>query len=355
MDLIAAGTGTDTVSGDPIAAVATAAARLFEPAGLTVTVKATPATVKQGNTISVKVTMKNPGDIDLWYPAAADPPAADPSPLVLPGLWTPPVISLLGPGKSNSYTTIYTALAPGYVGFKTTITGKDSVLMSPLLTVGVSDTVSIVAGAWLYGAVSASPAAARGGQPVTVVLTVTNVGAGAANALVPSLAISDPKLARIDGYPSADGITLAGGASANFVWRLTVTGRDSATLYLTAAAAGTDPSDNSALSVSGIATVLIKPKPDGQFAAYPNPVNGDQLNLYLRLNGNAREVTVDAYDSGMHRVFGGKWGRVELIDGVLEIDGMRRWAPGIYILKARVVLDDGTEQKFPLVKVAVKR
>jgi hypothetical protein len=347
--------GVSSITGLPLIESSNAAVGLSWPAGLTVTVKATPTKVKQGSTISVRVTMKNPGDIDLWYPTAAYPPAPAPPNLVLPGPFTPPVTSPLGGGKSRSFTVTYTALTPGYVDFTATVTGQDSILQSMLLTAGTSGTVNITPGAWLSSAISATPGVVRGGQSFTVTLTVTNVGAAAVNDLVPSLAISDPSIVRVDSYPPSAGITLGGGASHNFIWQLTATGRDSATLYLTAGAAGTDSTDGAGLSVTGQAAVLIKPKPDGMIAAYPNPVNGDRMNIYLRLTGAAREVTVDAYDSGMHRVFGGKWGYVDWADGVLEVDGMRKWAPGIYILRARAVLADGTEQKFPLAKVAIKR
>ncbi len=70
--------------------------------------------------------------------------------------------------------------------------------------------------------------------------------------------------------------------------------------------------------------------------------------------GAAREsVGVDVYDSASLRVYSGKWGRVVQADGTILMD-VTNWAPGVYLLRARASLLNGSDQKFPVKKVMLK-
>ncbi len=67
------------------------------------------------------------------------------------------------------------------------------------------------------------------------------------------------------------------------------------------------------------------------------------------------EIRVDAYNLAGHRVYSGvSSGKVFQLNGTFEIDGLNNWAPGIYLLRVRAALEDGTIQRFPVTKLMVK-
>ena len=94
---------------------------------------------------------------------------------------------------------------------------------------------------------------------------------------------------------------------------------------------------------------------DTPLVTYPNPVKGDKLNVALQLDGPADEVTVDIYDSGFKRVYSGLWKNVAQMEGGVVIDGMKKLAPGLYLLKAQAKLAGGKQKKFAPIKVVIKR
>jgi hypothetical protein len=66
-------------------------------------------------------------------------------------------------------------------------------------------------------------------------------------------------------------------------------------------------------------------------------------------------VVLEAYNTAYKRFFRGVWRHVPRGDGLVNLEGMREWAPGQYLLRASAVTAGGAKRKFPVVKVVVKR
>jgi hypothetical protein len=248
----------------------------------------------------------------------------------------------LAVGSSTTFTWTYSASGAGVVSLCATafVTGT-------IYTVSTGFVVISTNAPALTSVMTVAPVSAlRGGETFEVRFTVSNSGSYTTTLTRPSLVLSNNALARIDSAPSEAGeIAVTAGSSVTFIWRLTVLSRDSAALVLTATSQGT----------SAQVSVTIRSKPGGAIVAYPNPVTKDWMDIYLRLENDASAVSVEAYDSAIHQVFSGKWGTVPLYDGTLKVEGMGNWAPGVYLLRVRATLVDGKEQKFPVIKVVVKR
>jgi len=103
--------------------------------------------------------------------------------------------------------------------------------------------------------------------------------------------------------------------------------------------------------------VPVAPPPayrfDKPLVLYPNPVTGDTLNIALQLASDADKVEAEVYNGNFQRVFKGSWRDVTVADGGVAIQGMRQWAPGIYVMKVWVTR--GSDRTaLPVVRVAVK-
>jgi len=331
-----------------------------EPATFIVSLSASPVTVMQGQDVTVVLKVGNTGGIRAWTVAPSG--AAGPAPpgmVALASGPSPASTPWLDPGDSASFTWTYKAVGIGYVDFTATVTGTDSASNNPLSSMALSSTVFIMpaavlsATAWI---VQTAPSLIAG-STFELMFSVSNTGGVDASAVLASLTLSDPSLVRIDSGPVPSGtVVIAANSVTTFVWKLTVVSWDGGPLTLNVSVSGIDLLNSMGVSATAQVVLNTKPKPAGEFVAYPSPIEGPpwRLNIYLRLNDDAREVTVDAYDAAIHRVYSGKWGFVAQVDGALEVDGIDKWAPGIYLLRARAVLVNGSTQKFPVVKVVVK-
>jgi hypothetical protein len=107
-------------------------------------------------------------------------------------------------------------------------------------------------------------------------------------------------------------------------------------------------------SVGAAVSVTVTHRPEGEIAVFPHPVTTDRATVYLDLTEDAAEVVLEAWDASLHRVWEGRWTNVSWLDGILTIDGLRRWAPGIYLLRGRAVTADGGHRVFPVYKLVIK-
>ncbi len=400
-------TGIDSALSGSVSASASWPDTLGEPGCLAAAVSVSPSTVKQGDEITVTLTVTNEGGTRAWdvKPSAGAGPlpaelVAGPTPTGTP--WdpctldplvagpTPAGIPWLDPGGSVTFTWTYRASKPGVgLTFTAFATGTEMMLGTPLSAAATTPPVVITSAAMLCGSATlwvdpdgAGPKVAlplgennpepfRAGTTFELRFTVSNTGATVATGVTITppkggLFLNDPSLARIDLGPlPSDTVDLGAAGAPNsatvFVWTLTALNREGGTLTLTASATGFDSTNQVAVGATAqvVQTIAGKPEPGtGGAVAYPNPVHLSQpspkLNIYLQLNDDAREITVDVYDAAMHRVYSGVWGQVPKIDGTLEVEGLNQWAPGIYLLRAKAKLEDGTEQKFPVMRVMVK-
>ncbi len=355
--------GTDSGLLRPLIDEDTGGGTILPSGGLTGWVTATPLIVSQGGLVTVIYSVSNSGSSAIWSVTASA--NALPSPAALATKLSGPVPAvqpLVNPGETRSFTWTYRANAPGMVLFSATVAGFESVTGLAVPVFAVSNTVTIDPVPLLAGVLTTTAGPFKPGQAVTVWLTVTNAGSATAwVALLPTALTFSPSTL-VTGVlgPSPASATLLPGSATTFTWSFLAADGGTVTLgtniTVTYLPSGTTIVASLPLAAVGVAVVIL-PRPDGDFAVYPNPVRGglDALTISLRLNDDAREVTVDAYDAAMHRVWGGTWRNVRKLDGTLDVRGLADWAPGVYLLRARAEPDNGgPPQVFPHAKLVVK-
>ncbi len=338
---------------------------------LTGRLRATPAVVTEGGIIRVVFTVSNSGANPVWSATAAGAPAVSSTLLAVQVSGpVPPVDPLIGAcpvancivDRDNCPQTKFTwefrAVGSGTVSFSASVFWTEPVFGVPMLLADASNTVFIMPAPRLVASASVDPPTVRYGRPVTFRLTVTNTGGSSVWNLAPALVPPDPRLMRVDLAPSSAGATLANGASITWTWNLTAL--DGGVVALNASVAGIFDSLSGTVattpvaSASAGASVTITPRPEGEFVVFPHPVTGDRASVYLHLTEDAAEVQLEAWDTSMHRVYSGEWRAVSWLDGILTLEGLTRWAPGIYLVRARATFADGTVKAFPVFKLVIK-
>jgi len=88
---------------------------------------------------------------------------------------------------------------------------------------------------------------------------------------------------------------------------------------------------------------------------YPDPVAGDQCTAAFRLTRDASEVAIEVYDLNFRLVYRGDWRGVSKAQDGVTLSGLSRWTPGLYLLKVRATLNDGTKQVFDAARLVVRR
>ena len=350
-------TGTDAVLSTALAASAVGSATVVSPASIQAIVSATTPSVCQGQTIAITMTVSNTGATAVWSVSASGAAGPAPGPAVSwisgPAGPSPAELASLSPHGSVTFTWEYQAVGTGAVTFTATASATDSVSGLPVPAHGTSGMVTVLSVGQLAASASASPAQAGTGTTFQVRLTATNTGGAAVTGIVPSLTLSDSSLADIAGGPvPAAGGTVPGGGATTWVW--TLAARYAGTLTAAARVDGTDAGLGGAATASASVSVAVNQSITNEIAIYPNPLRAGMLSIYLKLNGDAREVTVDVYDAAMHRVYAGFWRSLPRLRATLEVAGAARWAPGFYYVRARAALTDGTTQEFPVAKLVVK-
>ena len=209
----------------------------------------------------------------------------------------------------------------------------------------------------LTSSLSVDPTPAEKGGTFTATMTIVNTGGVSFTGIAPVLTVSDPALAQVSGGPTpaipGGGFLLNPGESLSVSWQLTAL--ETGTLSLTASTTAIDGGSGSLVSTQAVASQRIRVPFTEDSVVYPNPVDGDAFSLYLKLSGDASEVTVDVFNAGFRRVFTGTWNDVSRTGSEVVIEGVLDWAPGVYIVKPRVSLASGESQEIPAVKVWLKR
>jgi len=93
----------------------------------------------------------------------------------------------------------------------------------------------------------------------------------------------------------------------------------------------------------------------GDVGIYPNPVNGDSVKLAFELGGDAAEVRADVYNTALKPVWSATWRDVRQYEGGITMAGLRRWAPGAYIVHVEVKLASGKSKTYMPARLVVKR
>jgi hypothetical protein len=88
---------------------------------------------------------------------------------------------------------------------------------------------------------------------------------------------------------------------------------------------------------------------------YPNPVKGDSVRVVLDIGEGASEVRVDVFNALSDRVFHGVWTAVGRVEGGVTLEGLSKWAPGMYFVKASAKLFDGSTLEPKPAKLVIRR
>lgn len=207
----------------------------------------------------------------------------------------------------------------------------------------------------LEGWLSQAPALLSEGDRFKLALTVSNTGREDVLAVRPTIAAGGGSPIRLDSGPAPASVArIAPGAAAQFLWSGRAVG--AGTLALTALAAGTDAGDGAEVGVQvRLGGEVRRREFTEAVVVYPSPVEGDRLTLAVSLEADAERVTVEAYNAAFQRVFTGSWRGVSRTGERLVVDGVARWAPGVYLVRVSADLAGGGRQVLPVTKVMVRR
>ncbi len=346
--------GSESCSGSAITQLKNTLVSVQAPAALSATASAGAASVRQGGTITVVLTVTNTGQAAALTLTPSPGVTCSGTVYPLTGGPAPAAVASVAGGANTSFTWLLLANAPGTAAFTMTASGLDANGGWAVVGAATTPVITVLPSAWLKATVQALPGAIHAGETAQVTLTVTNLGTAAANGLAPSLALSNGAVLDVVSGPSpAGGAPLAAGASRTFTW--VVRGHTSGAVDLQASASGTDAGDATPVACAAAASETVTSRFDQDLVTYPNPVTGDQFTLVLALKGDAASIEVEAFNDALQRTWHGTWRSVAQWDTELKVDGIRGWAPGPYLLRARVTLADGTVVKYPVARILVKR
>ncbi len=134
----------------------------------------------------------------------------------------PATLASLATLATQEFTWIYTADAPGAIVFNSSLTGTDQISLTALSAgSAASNTITIVNAANLVAnTISAAPAEVTLGQPVTVVLNISNNGGATAEMVLPvTPTASGPVTIDVPATPA----DIAAGANQDYTWTFITT------------------------------------------------------------------------------------------------------------------------------------
>jgi hypothetical protein len=245
-------------------------------------------------------------------------------------------------------------MRPATVYFSVSVSGVGAVSGTP-----VYGTVLYGTGANAEAALrvtGSAPARVTVGDKLTVSFTVSNFGEYKATDIVGRITTAGTASVGIPVAGPKGLSALASGKCAAISWDLEATRAGTLSVNITVTAQGNCDRLGEVVGSVGLAIdPLNRPVYDRESLVYPNPVDGDRMRVGVTLANDASELEVEVYNSGFQRVFRGVWRDVGVAEGGVDIDGVLKWAPGVYLVKVRAKYAVGGTQDFKTVKAVVKR
>ncbi len=241
------------------------------PTSLAATATAAPAIASTGQTISVEVTVTNPGGAAVLGVAPEIATSGTGAASALP----PPDPVDLAPGERRTVTLPFLAEGSGDVSFSVEARGTEAFTGRLLSASASAGPILVERAAVLRGTLSLPSTL----SPVTTfaaTLLVTNEGEAAAVAVAPAAlgaSAGNVALFSVDGGPTPPSATIPGGGSQTFTWPCTLLGPGR--LVLTTSAEGTDANGG-----WPVATGVVESNASGQtleVVAGPSDPFGDGL------------------------------------------------------------------------------
>jgi len=351
-------TGTDANTALVTKAMPAATAYVNPAAILGAWMDVNPALIAGGQPSLVTLTVTNGGSAaavsltaTVWMTVAGSvdaPGEPAPSNAVLYGI-------TLNAGARVVVTWTLTGRSTGTMVLTATVSGVNALDSAPLAA-SASGTLSVASS--LASQISVSPATVKPGDTFSLVLKVDNVDTPVAQNVGASLLISDPAVVeKVSGPVPAGTVNINSAASQLFTW--TLRSLTAGTVTLTASASGTvlglpDGTKSSIVLVIEAPGGVV-PWFEGDAIVYPNPVSGDSVSVAVRLESNASSIEMDVYNTGYQRVWHGEFPGALAGAWPLEVTGVSRWAPGVYLIRIRAKKADGSTKVFPTLRMGVKR
>ncbi|MEK7476523.1 MAG: S8 family serine peptidase [Candidatus Coatesbacteria bacterium] len=204
-----------------------------------------------------------------------------------------------------------------------------------------------------------TPARPQPGDAVTVVVGLRNSGTEPAGEPDAALEVSGGiDRVALEAAP-AGSATTALGAGETRSWAWTFRAVSPGPVSFSAVASAVDGVTGRGLTArrdSAVVVAATRAAEGGALVPYPNPVAGDEFRLAVPLESDAAELTVFVHGAAsMEPVYRATWHDLLRAEGGVVVRGVRGWAPGLYLVRARAKLAGGTTRDFAAVKVMVKR
>ncbi len=348
--------GTEQGTGLPLATWGTAGLTALQSAALSATLTLTatpPPDLLTGGRVVAVFAVANHGDSDV----AGALPAAGPSTgggllaAVSGPLPTGPVT--IPAHGAVSFTWTLSLTGAGAFAMTATVTGADAVTGAPVAVVRTAG--AVIERRADLAVTLAAPVAAKVGEMFDTVLDGVNTGDAPLSLQGAVFQPAEPGLFEIVSGP-AGGVpgSLAPGADVHVRWKVrALRGGVAGFSVVLMARRDADGSDARA----SVATALaVTERFSAPVVAWPNPAHGDDVHVALKLAGPADRVVVEVYSAAFRRIAEGEWRFVRPgADAQLRFTGVRGWAPGVYLVRAKAWYPGGTSETFAPVKVAVKR
>ncbi|MEK7476455.1 MAG: hypothetical protein AAB152_12605 [Candidatus Coatesbacteria bacterium] len=320
---------------------------------LSASVIATPSVINGGQTSLIRLTVSNTG--------------ASTAAVIMPYLNLSPDASAttgnasssnltLSPGQSATVSWDLTGLGRALVAVTAYVTAVDAFDATYGVAAAASTLVDVTSS--MASRAVIIPATVTVGETFRIDLTVTNGGTVLIQDVIPSVTLAPSGLATVGAPDPASEANLFVGASRTFSWSGVA---DSAGILTLSVGASGTPVAGTVDSTRQTLTLVIKkkagsvPEFSGEAIVYPNPVAGDTVSIAVRLKGDATKIEVDAYNTGYQRVWHGEFPAATAGDWALDIAGVSKWAPGVYLVRIRATKADGGTQVFKTIRVGVKR
>ncbi|MEK7477438.1 MAG: hypothetical protein AAB152_17590 [Candidatus Coatesbacteria bacterium] len=349
---VARATGQDGWTGAGLSTTASTSLTATGAAALTASVQVSYSPTVVGRLTYLYVTVRNVGASSATAVTVGASAVSGTAFVAFnPGVPASPII--LDAGAQQTFVWTWTPTAKGSGIFSATATGSDAQSGLPL-TVTASSPFSVVNPSSVVVAVAVEPSSVVEGDLFWVQAKLTNAGESYSYLGTSSLAFADSGMMQLVSGAYGGGVNyLAPGGTATVAWqvralrhgvipaRVTVPTQDAATYALT--------------SSSGEAPVTVTEKFSEPLAVWPNPATSS-FTVAVRLEGPADEIAVEVYNSAFKRVGERVWRFVAPgADAQLPVWGVSDWAPGVYLVRAKVTYPGKRVVLLKPVKLAVKK
>ncbi len=304
LQLTGGASGKDANTGATVTAPSVASGTLtVGAAALSAKIEASPPTVNVGETITLRLTLTDPGTAAVTgiTPGTPSMDVSGGAAATLTAGPTPTSIASLAPSQSGTFTWTYNPTAAGRISFTAQASGTDSFSHSQVSAIPTAPAQVTVQRSSTLTALLDAPSAAGLGTDFSVTMEVTNSGDASATAVAPgalTLTATGGATAALKSGPTpASADVPGGGGSKIFTWTYTA-GNSAGSVQFSGGASGKDANTGAtvtAASVNSGTVTLGAAALSAKIEASPLTVSsGQTITVRLRLtnSGSARVTSI---------------------------------------------------------------